>query len=323
MLVTGPNGAGKTNLLEALHVGTQGFSPRTRNDAQLVRFGASGGRVHLRGSNGGARFESEIVLAPKEGRRGKFNGAALRSADQLRGELRTLVFTPDRLAVVKGAPATRRAYLDRSLGRLHPARTALPGEYVAAVAQRNAALRRIAAGASSREALTPWTESVVTLGAALVEARREAASALAPSFEVSAAALGLADASISYDGDVVSRRGVRRTARKGPRSRADGRRPSSPRRSHRGRREGSPQLRLAGRAAGCGPRARPCRGSGARRADRHATACPPGRRSVRARRGPSPRARGAHLERRAGRRHRNRRRGATDRAGAVARRILR
>ena len=40
MLVTGPNGAGKTNLLEALHVGTQGFSPRTRNDAQLIRFGA-------------------------------------------------------------------------------------------------------------------------------------------------------------------------------------------------------------------------------------------------------------------------------------------
>jgi DNA replication and repair protein RecF len=188
-----------------LHVGTQGFSPRTRNDAQLVRFGASGGRVHLRGSNGGARFESEIVLAPKEGRRGRFNGAALRSAEQLRGELRTLVFTPDRLAVVKGAPSTRRAYLDRSLGRLHPARATLPGEYVAAVAQRNAALRRIAAGASSRDALTPWTESVVTLGAALVESRRETASVLATPFAASAAALGLSDASISYDGEPVSR----------------------------------------------------------------------------------------------------------------------
>ena len=39
MLVVGQNGAGKTNLLESLHVGTQGFSPRTRTDAQLVRFG--------------------------------------------------------------------------------------------------------------------------------------------------------------------------------------------------------------------------------------------------------------------------------------------
>ena len=42
MLVVGENGAGKTNLLEALHVGTQGFSPRTRTDAQLIRFGERG-----------------------------------------------------------------------------------------------------------------------------------------------------------------------------------------------------------------------------------------------------------------------------------------
>ncbi len=50
VLVTGANGAGKTNLLESLHVGTQGFSPRTRSDAQLVRLGASGARVALAGT---------------------------------------------------------------------------------------------------------------------------------------------------------------------------------------------------------------------------------------------------------------------------------
>ena len=53
VLVVGPNGAGKTNLLESLHVGTQGFSPRTRTDAQLVRFGEAVGRVALRGRRGG------------------------------------------------------------------------------------------------------------------------------------------------------------------------------------------------------------------------------------------------------------------------------
>ena len=49
VLAVGPNGAGKTNLLESLHVGTQGFSPRTRADAQLIRFGADGRARRLAG----------------------------------------------------------------------------------------------------------------------------------------------------------------------------------------------------------------------------------------------------------------------------------
>ena len=52
----------------------------------------------------------------RQAKRAKLNGAPLRSAEQLRGEVATLVFTPDRLAVVKGGPAARRAYFDRTLG---------------------------------------------------------------------------------------------------------------------------------------------------------------------------------------------------------------
>ncbi len=55
VLVTGPNGVGKTNLLEALHVGSQGFSPRTRADAQLVRFGTDAARVSLAGAEAARR----------------------------------------------------------------------------------------------------------------------------------------------------------------------------------------------------------------------------------------------------------------------------
>ena len=143
MLVVGPNGAGKTNLLESLHVGTQGFSPRTRADAQLVRFGEQAGRVGLRGRRGESAVELEVTLELGEGKKAKLNGAALRAAEQLRSEIATLVFTPDRLAVVKGGPAVRRAYFDRVIGRLTPARAPLTVDYAAAVAQRNAALRRL------------------------------------------------------------------------------------------------------------------------------------------------------------------------------------
>ncbi|MGH3050712.1 MAG: AAA family ATPase, partial [Gaiellaceae bacterium] len=52
VLAVGPNGVGKTNLLESLHVGTQGFSPRTRADAELVRFGDAAARVAVRGRRG-------------------------------------------------------------------------------------------------------------------------------------------------------------------------------------------------------------------------------------------------------------------------------
>src|SRR5207247_8834415 len=100
VLVTGPNGAGKTNLLESLHVGTQGFSPRTRADAQLIRFGAESGRIGLRGERAGTDVELEVTVQLGEGKRAKVNGASLRAAEQLRSEVATLVFTPDRLAVV-------------------------------------------------------------------------------------------------------------------------------------------------------------------------------------------------------------------------------
>jgi DNA replication and repair protein RecF len=191
-------------LLESLHVGTQGFSPRTRADAQLVRFGEQSGRIALAGRRGEAGVQLEVTLAVGEGKRAKLNGASLRAAEQLRSEVATLVFTPDRLAVVKGGPAVRRAYFDRALGRLAPARAQLASGYAAAVAQRNASLRRVALGVSSHEALVPWTEQVATLGRELVEARVEVLASLAPGFAARAEELGLPTARMTYDGEPPS-----------------------------------------------------------------------------------------------------------------------
>ena len=204
MLAVGPNGAGKTNLLESLHVGTQGFSPRTRNDAQLVRFGSAAARVALRGTRGQAPLELDVTLRGRETKRVRLNGAPLRSAEALRSEVATLVFTPDRLAVVKGAPLVRRAYFDRSLGRLLRSRADLPAAYGAALAQRNAALRRAAAGLSTRDAVEPWTARVADLGARLVEARLETVALLAPGFAECAADLGLAEGALRYDGEPLT-----------------------------------------------------------------------------------------------------------------------
>ena len=192
---------GKTNLLEAVHVATQGFSPRTRTDSQVVRFGADGARAAAAGRRGEVGLELEVTVRRGEGKRARLNGASLRAAEQLRTLVSTLVFTPDRLGVVKGPPAARRAYFDRVLGRFSPTRAVLPAEYGAAVAQRNAALRRAAVGASGRAAIEPWSERVATLGAELVATRLETLTLLEPSFAARADEFGLGDVSLRYDGD--------------------------------------------------------------------------------------------------------------------------
>jgi DNA replication and repair protein RecF len=204
VLAVGSNGVGKTNLLEALHVGTQGFSPRTRTDTQLIRFGTAAARVSLHGVRNAVPLAVSVTLSTSSAKRATLNGAKLATAEQLRREIGTLVFTPDRLTIVKGGPAARRAYFDRVLARLQPARASLPPDYAAAIAQRNAALRRVATNLSLRDTIAPWTEQAATLGAALVAARTETLHALAPGFGEIAGELGLRDAALVYDGEAAS-----------------------------------------------------------------------------------------------------------------------
>jgi DNA replication and repair protein RecF len=155
----------------------------------------------LAGARGSSKLEIEVTLRPGDAKKARLNGAALRAAEQLRSEVSTLVFTPDRLVVVKGGPAARRAYFDRVLSRLFPARAGVPAEYGAAVAQRNASLRRVAIGVSSRDAVSPWTERVAELGAALVAARAEAITLLAPLFTERADELGLRGGELRYEAE--------------------------------------------------------------------------------------------------------------------------
>jgi DNA replication and repair protein RecF len=200
VLVVGRNGVGKTNLLESLHLATQGFSPRTRQDAQLIRFGEHAGRVIVRGTRRATPVEVAVTLREGQAKEVRLNGAPLPSAESLRREFATLVFTPDRLAVVKGGPAARRAYFDRVLARLSPARADLPQAYLATLAQRNAALRRVQFGHAAADSVAPWTERIAELGAQLVAERRSMLELLAPGFAARAGELGLPSARLGYAG---------------------------------------------------------------------------------------------------------------------------
>jgi DNA replication and repair protein RecF len=126
------------------------------------------------------------------------------SFERVREEAATLVFTPDRLAVVKAGPSVRRAYVDRALGRLFPARATLAAEYAEVLGQRNAALRRVTAGLIGEDAVGPWTERLAAAGADLSSARSATIAALEQPFAEQAEELGLANASLDYEDSPVT-----------------------------------------------------------------------------------------------------------------------
>ena len=106
--------------------------------------------------------------------------------------------------MIKGGPAVRRAYVDRTLTRLLPTRANLPRTYGEALGQRNACLRKIGLGFSSKEALAPWSEQVATLGSSLQAARRRSIELLSPRFTDVGAALGLADCRLEYSAEPLT-----------------------------------------------------------------------------------------------------------------------
>jgi DNA replication and repair protein RecF len=190
-IVCGPNGAGKTNLLEALYFGCTGRSCRTANDRELVRFGSAATRVVVQAEDADGAHELAVGFSPGEPKRASIDGAAVeRLLDAARRPM-VSVFLPDRLELVKGMPALRRAHLDQFTAALWPARAATRRAYSQTLAQRNALIARLRAGRGTPEALAPWDVQLARVGIALMADRRQALELVTETFAQIAARLGL------------------------------------------------------------------------------------------------------------------------------------
>src|SRR5579863_8825297 len=155
-VVSGPNGAGKTNLLEAVYFGCTGRSCRTANERELVRFGTRSTRVVVSAEAEDGRHELSVGFEPGQPKRMRVDGAAVERLLDVEQRPLVSVFLPDRLELIKGAPAVRRAHLDQFVAAMWPARVATRRAYAQALAQRNALLARIRAGHGSRSSLSTW-----------------------------------------------------------------------------------------------------------------------------------------------------------------------
>jgi DNA replication and repair protein RecF len=193
-VVHGRNGAGKTNLLEALYFGCTGRSCRTANERELVRFGAPATRVVVDIEDHSGPHELTVALAPGESKRLQADGAVVQRLVDVPVRPLVSVFLPDRLELVKGAPALRRAHIDALVAALWPARAATKRDYNHALAQRNALLLRIRAGRAAQASLRAWDLELARHGVALRDDRAEAVALLTAPFSAHADSLGLSGA---------------------------------------------------------------------------------------------------------------------------------
>ncbi|MCP2262127.1 DNA replication and repair protein RecF [Streptoalloteichus tenebrarius] len=212
-VLVGANGQGKTNLVEALgYVATLG-SHRVATDAPLVRHGASRAIVRTAVVNAGRELLVELEVTPGRSNRARVNRAPVPRPRDVLGILRTVLFAPEDLALVRGDPGERRGFLDELLVLRAPRFAGVRGDYERVLKQRSALLK--SAGVARRagrrggegtgeagdiRTLDVWDGHLARHGAELLAARLDLVADLAP--HVGAAYAGVAPesrpASIAY-----------------------------------------------------------------------------------------------------------------------------
>jgi DNA replication and repair protein RecF len=142
-LLLGPNGQGKTNLVEAAaYVATLG-SHRVATDAPLVRSGAERAILRAAVTSGGTSSLVEIEINPGRANRARLNRVPVSRPRQVLGVLRTVLFAPEDLALVKGDPDGRRRFLDELLVASAPRYAGVRADYERVLRQRTALLKSL------------------------------------------------------------------------------------------------------------------------------------------------------------------------------------
>lgn len=186
--LVGPNASGKTSILEAMWYAASLGSHRTSTDSVLVRAGETSAIVRAGVERDGHTDLIELEIVTQGRARAKLGGASVPRRRDVLGTLRASIFSPERVAVVRGDPGERRRFADDLLVQLHPRYHAVIKEFERALRQRNTLLRE--AEGRIPPGIEAWDEALAGPGGELCSGRAEAIAALGPAATAAFAAVG-------------------------------------------------------------------------------------------------------------------------------------
>ena len=176
--LVGDNGQGKTNILEAVYLTCTGRSHRTRQDRDLVRWGADAADIQIDTLRRDGSHNVEILLPNLGKRKLKVAGQEVSRSGELLGHVTGVLFSPEDLRTVKDGPAERRRFVDMALSQLQPAYYYAMQRYNRALKQRNELLKTALSRPGVLSTLDAWDEQLAEVGADLIRRRREYISKL-------------------------------------------------------------------------------------------------------------------------------------------------
>ena len=183
----GPNGFGKTNIVEALWYSSTLGSHRVASDAPLIRSGAERAVVSTIVVNDGRELAVDVEITAGRANKARLNRSPVRSAREVLGVLKCVLFAPEDLALVRGDPAERRRYLDELATTRRPSLAGVRADYEKVLRQRTALLKTLApkfrGDSSALETLDVWDGHLAAHGARLVAARVALVNELHPEVE--------------------------------------------------------------------------------------------------------------------------------------------
>lgn len=173
----GQNAQGKTNIVESIYYAAMGKSHRSNNDQELIKWHKSNAIINLDFTRLDIENNLNFQFKLAQNREILYNNHNIKPKDLI-GVINVVLFSPEDLTLIKGAPAGRRRFLDTEISQANPAYYKQLLQYNRIILQRNNLLKKIKEKKSNKELLDSWDEQLIILADKIVNKRIESVKKL-------------------------------------------------------------------------------------------------------------------------------------------------